>query len=222
MDLNDEDAKCTEIYQVEPSYLVKRIKGGYVYYYLRERQYYTVPQEILDYHDATFDPSAAEYQTWNDTVYRIPLQDLSAEPELIMEDVSYIGVQDGLLFYIKHAPQSAFSYVTYQGQNYAWDDPAAPPKGTLKHVFTWDSGEGGIIDLTTMEEIVTFRLDGYCLTPYVAWDFDGTGFMYGEVIDSHEAVFIEEGYSSLPTVYVNIPLRQGVVTDEDMIIMEPN
>ncbi|MBQ7337786.1 MAG: hypothetical protein IJW40_04935 [Clostridia bacterium] len=200
-----------------------KIIDGYFYFCKRERQYYTVPQEVLDRHNATFDANAREYWTYDDTVYRVSLQDLNGEPEVVAQGISFFMFIEGYMFYIKRELQPAFSYVTYQGKNYAWDDPAAPPEGMLKHVFPIDTDEGGIIDLATMEDVVTFRLDGYCMTPYVVWDFDGTeGFMYGEVLDYREELFIDKEYSSALTVYVNIPLRQGVVTDEDMIIMEPN
>ncbi|MBQ7338488.1 MAG: hypothetical protein IJW40_08565, partial [Clostridia bacterium] len=158
LDLEDPETGCVLIHTFETPCRPRNISGGYVYFDLRERTYYSVSQEALDRYGETFDAQDMQNLTWHDAIYRVPLDDPDAEPELILENVSIATIQNGIMLYVKHEPHPAFSYVIHNGKYYHWDDPAAPPEGDLIHVFAWDSGSGGIIDLATMEELVTFEL----------------------------------------------------------------
>ncbi|MBQ7338515.1 MAG: hypothetical protein IJW40_08705, partial [Clostridia bacterium] len=159
IDLTEEVSEAVKVINLDESgFRARQVYDGYLYFDLRERTYYSVSQEVLDRYDETFDAQDMQNLTWHDAIYRVPLDDPDAEPELILENVSIATIQNGIMLYVKHEPHPAFSYVVHNGKYYHWDDPAAPPEGDLIHVFAWDSGSGGIIDLATMEELVTFEL----------------------------------------------------------------
>ncbi len=219
LDLKNLEVGCQVHYTVELPYRIKRISCGYIYVDLRERSYYSAPQEVLDRYEATFDPQDPQYFTFNEDVYRIPLDAPDAIPELILEDVSLASIRNGILYYLKWDPFPVRSYIVdKKGKMYRWDDPNAPPDGELKYVFSVDGGDGGIIDLSTMTEEVTFALDHYRLPPDAALYIEGTGMMCGELLDYGADTMIAAGSPGPKRYFFSLPLQQGdVVTDEDII-----
>ncbi len=218
IDLTEDFSNAVKVINLDGTqYRARAIDSGYFYFDLRERTEYSVPQEVLDRYDATFDPKY--YLTWHDAIYRIPLNVPDAAPELVVENVSLANFKNGKLLYVKHEAQPVLSYVVNQEEKmYRWDDPNAPIDGELKYVFAWDSGSAGIIDLETMTEEVTFALKRYRFEPAIGLYFDGTGMMCGELLDYDEDTMIAAGSPGPKRYFFSLPLQQGdVVTDEDII-----
>ncbi|MBQ7337499.1 MAG: hypothetical protein IJW40_03485 [Clostridia bacterium] len=222
INLTEEFSDAVKVINMDRTHFRGRaIDSDYFYFDLRERLYYSVPQEILDRYHATFDPD--RYMAVQDKIYRIPLDSPDAEPELPLENASLGTIQNGKLLYVIHDMEPIFSYVVDRaGKLHHWADPNAPTDGDLRYIFSLDSGSAGIIDLATMTEEVTFALDRYRFEPTVGLYFDGTGVICGGLLDYDEETFIATKILSPKRYFFSLPLTGGIITDEDIIPLTLN
>lgn len=197
--------------------------GGYHYTFETvETVTVTVPEEMVALSEQYETKTEEIYEIKN--LYRVPVSDPSAEPELVLERIAGAAVKGNTILYTIQEPKYHYSYLRAPWTNKAYrlDDPEAPPDCTLIHVFTKNS-ETQLLrfaDLETKEVFREIDLSRYSTQlSGCFWSEDGEYFINQVTVNDIEHR-IETSGNQAKLTYCAIPLNKDVLTDEDVIFLK--